>query len=150
MGDLFNEFKTEDKKVYGKGDEYNFDKKVESLKTVNIDRDDMKAIEQLVQILAYVPADKLNLASGIISAVEHKTCIRDTDITGMRDYYSGDDASLTIQAENCTHRTQAAKLAEYHTQYKFYNEIYKPFLKAKYLISVTEYAEASGILAQFK
>lgn len=149
MGDILNAFNTE-KNTHGKADEYNFDKNINELKIAMISGADMTAIEQLVRVLACVPTEKLNLVDGIINAVECKTCINQDDVTHMKNFYSNSDMTLNIKAEDCTKRSQTEKIRIYHTEYKFYNELYKPFLKVKYLISVAEYSEAAEILAQFK
>jgi len=140
----------ENNTIFNKAEEYNFEKKIDSLKTADIYTSDMTAIEQLVAVLAHVPAEKLNMVDGLIDAVEFKTSIRQTEVSDMKNYYSGSDLSLSIQAEDCTKKAQLERIRRYHREYKFYNEVYKPFLKAKYLISVAEYPEASGILSQFK
>jgi len=139
-----------DEKIYTSTEEYEFEKKINALKSASINDADINAIQNLVKVLAYLPAEKLDIASGIISAVERQTGIRDRDITQMRDYFSDGDRSLEINVEECTTSSQVAKITTYHRQYDFYHKFFKPFLKAKYLISVREYPEASGILAQFK
>ena len=143
----------EEPKVFYSTEEYAREKKQNKemlkVKPVVLDREVMKRMTNLLTILSYVPSEKLNSASDLISDFEFHGFFRDFEISEMRDKYSGKDESESIDPTELTEINLKA-LALYKNEYRFYNDVLKPYLKVKYLLSVAEYPEASGVLSQFK
>lgn len=142
-----------EKKVYHSTEEYEYEKKhneeMAKVKPVAIDREVMSRMTNLLTILSHVPSEKLNAASDLISDFEFHGFFRDSEISEMRDRYSGKDESERIDPTELKEH-ELKSLTRYKNEYRFYNKMLKPYLKVKYLVSIAEYPEASGVLSQFK